>query len=426
MALRHRTALVSLLAAPIVALLAAGAAHGAVVTPDQVASVTVKGPFLPLIGVPTSPVTFSSQGDGTTPVKYEYWVNGGKHKTVKAAADGTAAVYLTFTTHQNMLSVEGVGADGTTGYVSTNFYDADGALPAAPNDSNGDGVPDLLAVGDPAGVGSGLWLANGNAAGYLTGRVRVPALNIGANGIGQGASYYDGAKIFTGNLLGDNLQDVMVYFVSGPRAGVGLILPGTGDGSVESGNEFEGAGLDYFTDANGNTPIDLANAFNASNANNITPDLIGISGSATTGYQLATYASYGWPLGYTPELSANKTPTGGTDWQNWQLISTSVFGSGTSIYLWNSTTGALYLWQGVAFTDNGDGTSSVAYTQYRIAKNWNTGATFSTVEAADFTGDGIPDLWTVTPAGVARAYVVSNLSVTSLAQISAKAPQTLS
>jgi hypothetical protein len=92
------------------------------------------------------------------------------------------------------------------------------------------------------------------------------------------------------------------------------------------------------------------------------------------------------------------TPTGGTDWQNWQLFSTQTIMS-TGVYLWNSTTGALYLWQSLRFADNGDGTGTLCYQQYHIAKNWNVGAQFTTVETSGFTGDGIPDLWTVTPAG---------------------------
>ena len=78
------------------------------------------------------------------------------------------------------------------------------------------------------------------------------------------------------------------------------------------------------------------------------------------------------------------------------------------------------------FTDNGDGTGSVSYDQYLITDNWNAGATFSTIETVDFTGNGVPDLWAVTPSGVITAYVVSDLSSTAPAHISAKAPQNLS
>ncbi len=80
----------------------------------------------------------------------------------------------------------------------------------------------------------------------------------------------------------------------------------------------------------------------------------------------------------------------------------------------------------IANSKEGDTWGSVSYIQYKIAKKWNAGATFTTTEASDFARDGIPDLWTVTPAGVAQAYVVSDLSTTALAKISAKASQNLS
>ncbi len=430
MAIRRRAVLVTLVGGLAAATLSVGSAEAVTPTPNHVAGVVVSGlaqQFLK-IGVASSPVTFSGDGSGETPAKYEYWVNAGKHKTIKADRAGSAIVSFTFATHRNELFVEGVGADGTVGAATVGFYLADGVAAAAEKDSNGDGVPDLLAVGDPSGLGSGLWLAAGNPVGSATGRVRTPAVNVGANGLGDGdPSYFDGANVILGNFLGDNLQDVLAYFVDGPKAGVGVILPGTGDGSVETGVDFISAGSVNFEDINGDTPIDLANAYDSAGLNNVIPDFIGISGSASDGYRLAYYplqadASLDIALG---ELTANLTPTGGTDWQNWQLFST-VLPSGTAIYLRNSTTGALYLWESVHFTDNGDFTGTISYVQYKIAENWNTGATFSTIETTDFNNDGVPDLWTVTPGGIATAYVVSALSTSMPAKIVAKAPQDLS
>jgi hypothetical protein len=95
------------------------------------------------------------------------------------------------------------------------------------------------------------------------------------------------------------------------------------------------------------------------------------------------------------------------------------------MFLWNESTGALYLWAGVTFTDNGDGTGSIGYTQHLLSSNWNKGQPLSTLEAADFDGSGVPDLWTVTPSGVATAYVVSHLSATGTGKITAGMPQKL-
>jgi len=108
--------------------------------------------------------------------------------------------------------VEGVGADGSTSPATAQYFYADGATKPADKDVNGDGVADLLADGDPSGLGSGIWQAFGKPAGTATGRLRTPAVNVGAGGAdGAGdTAWYDGSLIFTGDFLGENLQDVMI------------------------------------------------------------------------------------------------------------------------------------------------------------------------------------------------------------------------
>lgn len=96
------------------------------------------------------------------------------------------------------------------------------------------------------------------------------------------------------------------------------------------------------------------------------------------------------------------------------------------MYLWKPSTGDLYLREGVGVHDNGDSTGTIDYTQYKIAEGWNTGATFSTFQAAVFGGSDTPGLWTVTPEGVTTAYTVTNLSPTGTAEIDAGATQPLS
>ena len=81
---------------------------------------------------------------------------------------------------------------------------------------------------------------------------------------------------------------------------------------------------------------------------------------------------------------------------------------------------------GIGVHDNGDSTGTIDYTQYRIADGWNTGATPSTLQAADFGGGDTPGLWTVTPDGVATAYKVGNLSPTGTTGIDARATRPLS
>jgi hypothetical protein len=79
----------------------------------------------------------------------------------------------------------------------------------------------------------------------------------------------------------------------------------------------------------------------------------------------------------------------------------------------------------VTFNDNGNGTGSIGHTQYKISTNWNKGQRLSTLEAADFDGDGVPDLWAVTPSGVATAHVISQLSAAGTGKITAGMPQKL-
>jgi len=62
---------------------------------------------------------------------------------------------------------------------------------------------------------------------------------------------------------------------------------------------------------------------------------------------------------------------------------------GTGMFLWNQSTGALYLWRGVTAHDNGDGTGTISYTQYLISRRWHPGSPLSTLEAADLNGDGV-------------------------------------
>ena len=149
-------------------------------------------------------------------------------------------------------------------------------------------------------------------------------------------------------------------------------------------------------------------------------------GSPANGYRLVYYPNQDWIGGYlSPIHLTQQTPTGGSDWQNWTLATTNLI-SGTSIYLWNRTTGGLYLWTGLSLTDNGDLTGSLAHTQYQIASSWNAETSLSTLQATNVNQDDVPDLWTVNSDGLATAYVVTGLSATRPARIHAKPAQQLS
>ncbi|GIF66130.1 hypothetical protein Ais01nite_41650 [Asanoa ishikariensis] len=366
-----------------------------------------------------TPITFELSPGGTTlPKRYRYVVNGRTRSVVATA--GSATITLTPAGRTTDLTVQAIGAGGVASPTVHRTLLSQLADPAAEHDLNGDGVADLLTVGHTDALASGLWLAAGGPK--RNGRVRVPATNIGVNGvdIGSGPEAYDGAQALTGRFTGDNFQDVLVYR---PEIGDTFILDGTGDGSpldVRSGSMHYLPG-GVLTDLNGNNPSQLANAYDASGNGLYYPDLIGISGDYLTYYPNAN--GLGNYL-FTVQLDT-PTPTGGTDWPNWTIAST-VLPTGTAMYLWNRQTGDLYLWENLAFTDNGDMTGSLDFTAYLVATGWNTGTTPSTLQATDINTDGVPDLWSVASNGTATAYLVSDLSASGPAKIRAKAPQILS
>ncbi|MET8251381.1 hypothetical protein [Micromonospora sp. NPDC005197] len=300
-------------------------------------------------------------------------------------------------------------------------------------DLNGDGVPDLVtAGGTTTGLDSGVWAARGRinaTTGVGTGRVKVPAVNIGIYGNGvtgnESPADFDGAQMITGRFFGTANQDFLAYYPGGDNAGGGVIIKGVGDGTMAKPyNASVSLAREFLADDYGNAPIQLVNGYVADGVGDDIPDLLGIVGDTTNGYRLAYYPSV-WAAGLYFRVALNTTtPTGGSDWQNWTLASTEL-ASGVALVLRNATTGDLYLWQGVTMTDNGDGTGALAYTQYRLASGWNTGAAISSLVAADLNADGVVDLWAVSPDGSVRAYLISNLSATRPAKIRAIQAQQL-
>ncbi|MGI8335739.1 hypothetical protein ACRYCC_37815 [Actinomadura scrupuli] len=370
----------------------------------------VSGPFT--TGVPI-PLTLSP-GTGSTPVSYRYQVNDGAPATAMAAVDGTAKITVTPTGRAGTLSVTGIAADGTASTATVERFRADAAQPAATQDINGDGIPDLVTTGGTPGLPSGMWLVPGTGDGR--GGLRLPAKNIGALGAGfntdAAPSDFDGGQVITGYYYGDGFQDFLFYVPSGTYRGRGSLLSGSGDGSVVdpiAGN-FSASG-DYLADSNGDWPLQLANAYNAEGVPGHLDDLITITGSDQNGYHLTYFESRATDillLG-APQLTITaNTPDGTADWQNWTLATTKT-ASGTAMYLRKQSTGQLYLWDGFTVKNNGDSTGSISYKQYAISAKWNKGTTLSTLEAADFGSEDAPGLWTVTPDGRVRTYVVSGL-----------------
>jgi hypothetical protein len=359
---------------------------------------------------------------GTTPTGYLYQINGGPPGTVAASA-GNATVTVTPNRFTNVLTVTGLSAGGNIGDTATVVFNADPAAVSAPDDLTGDGTADLLTVGAANGVPAGLWLASGHG----DGSIGATATNIGAYGNGvTGANSpadFNGAQAISGHFTGTGLQDVLIYYPAGANAGGGGVINGNGDGSTLqaqlSGNQHTiSAGL--LTDINGLNPLRVADAANASGQGLAYPDLIAVNGDVTNGYYLAYYPNQNGLNNYGfPTQLGTLTPAGDTAWDAWTIATTQT-ATGTAMYLWNSGTGALYLWRDLTYDL---GTGVLSFTPFTIrASGWNTGATLS-LQSADLNRDGTPDLWTVGPGQAATGHLVTGLGGTPA--ITAQPMQTL-
>lgn len=359
---------------------------------------------------------------GSVPSSYVYQLNGGAPASVTATS-GNAAITVTPTRMTNTLTVTSLSPGGNAGETASIVFNAVPGAPTAPDDLTGDGVADLVTVGAAHNLPPGLWQAAGTGA---AASLKVAATNIGVRGNGvTGANSpedFTGAQAITGNFTGTNLQDVLVYYPDGDNAGGGSVISGPGDGSIlqaqQSGNQATiSSGL--LTDMNGKNPAQLANAGDASGQHLAYPDLIAVTGDSNDSY-LAYYVNQNGVNNYsTPSALATTTPAGDMAWRTWTIATTQV-ASGTAMFLWQPSTGALYLWTQLSYNV---GTGALSYTGYTLrTSGWNTGASLA-LRAADIDRDGVPDLWGVADGQAVTAHLVSGLTGTPV--IKTQQPQVL-
>jgi hypothetical protein len=407
-------AVVAVVAPTTTAVASPAATEGPVVTPPADGSLAVGKPVAIAVSPPPT---------GPTPTGYLYQLNAGPYGSVDAATDGTASITVVPTEMTNTLAVASLYAGGGIGDSTAIFFNAIPAPPAIDGDFTGDDITDLLTVGGAHGLPSGLWLA----AGDNTGALSPTATNIGTYGNGaygtNSPTDFDSAQILTGRFTGNGPQDILVYYPTGSNAGGGVVLRGNGDGSPIradlSGNSANIPG-GFLADINNCDPLQLANAGSSSGQSSPYPDLLAISGNDSIGYYLNHYANPGGLNNYQfPTQLSTPTPTGSMDWNTWH-ITTAQTASGTAMFLWQPTSGKLYLWNGVTFDAN---TSALTYSEHALSSNWNTGQSM-TVHGGDINGDGTGDLWTVGDSATAIAWLVTDLT-SGTGTISAEPSQTI-
>jgi hypothetical protein len=341
--------------------------------------------------------------------------------------------------------------------------------PEADQDLTGDNIPDLVTVGNStSSVAPGLWLAAGEGSGgTFNGTVNTTATDIAPGGpqdIGTPSSW-DGYQAIIGQFLGVGSNAVEAY---DPSTGVAFLLPGEGNGTVNTsqGQNLTGV-FDFqpYIDANGDTnpspddPLRLVDAYDISGDNADYPDQIGVFTDATLGDFLAYFVndnsdvSFDSAIGGAPFILSNATPDGTMDWSNWTITSAAAPAGTTTaagspvlaeLYLWNSQTGALYLWELTGLANEVPGgfnintfsyanaTATLSYSQITVDPGtstdagWNTGSTLNTLQATqigggtgllDVTSTGQVQSWTVDIDVSTAAATIAQANATDSSQL---------
>ena len=414
------------------------------------------------IGKPVTVYATSPRGTkATVPLSYSYSLNGGNSETVAAgtASPHAAAFSVTPTSTYNVLTVTAVGPGGNESPAATCDFVAAQPAPEADQDLTGDNIPDLVTVGnDGSGVAPGLWLAAGEGSdGTFNGTVNTTATDIAPNGpqdIGTPSSW-DGSQAIIGQFFGPGSNAIQAY---DPSTGVAFLLPGESNGTVNTGQEGSLVGVfDFqpYLDASGDinaspdNALQLANAYNVSGNNALSPDEIGTYTDPTLGGFLAYFVSDGSPGDFdsatgAPYILSDTTPDNTMDWSNWTITTAAApagaeTASGSPVlaemYLWNSQTGALYLWELTGLANEVPGgvnydttpftyansTATLSYSQVTVDPGtstdagWNTGSTLNTLQATSINGG--PGLIDVTSTGQVQSWTVDIDDSTATATI---------
>ena len=420
---------------------------------DSLSGLTIGKPVTVYVNSP------DSTSKATASLSYSYSLNAGNSQTVAAGAASpyAAAFSVTPSSTSNVLTVTAVGPGGNDSPAATCDFGAAEAGPEADQDLTGDNIPDLLTVGNAAaGVAPGLWLAAGDGSdGTFNGTVNTAATDIAPNGPQDTStpSSWNGYQAIIGQFDGPGSNAVQVY---DPSTGVAEVLPGESNGTVNTSQEtsVDGVfGFQPYIDASGDTnpspdnALQLADAYNVS-GNDGYADQMGVYNDPSLGGFLAYFVSsdgagdYDSAIGGNPYLLSNPTPDGTMDWSDWTITSAAAPAGATTasgspvlaeMYLRNSQTGALYLWELTGLTNevpggfdintfaNTNATATLTYSQITVDPGtpadagWNTGSTLNTLQATQINGGtGLID---VTSTGQVQSWTVDIDDATATATI---------
>jgi hypothetical protein len=357
------------------------------------------------------------------------------------AATGVATVTIVLRDGPGSLTVNAIDAGNQIGPATQQNLDgrdpAGGVgIPQTFADFDGDGTSDFVTapLGSGDALANGLWFAKGGTGGAVSANAENLAVNDSPGTDANGAPFdFTGAEVIPGNWCGTGETSVLAYYPPsvGPTedAGGALIYCGNGESDAVS-NALGGVNTlpsDSLADANGVNPAELVEAGNLAGTDSGVADVIAVLDNElllATAFSPGGYSSDGQfggdlcAFGDCALLSDTPSPDGTLDWDSWKALGYPLSdGAGIDMYLWNPATGELALWTDVTATDAAnDGVwtndTTLDYTQYVIASGtgtstWNKGASLA-LQAADFNGDGIPDLWAVdTATGTVVPYTAS-------------------
>jgi hypothetical protein len=424
------------------------------------------------LGNCTTIVDSGTACSGNAPSSYVYQVDDGPEQTI-AVTGTTQNLTIPLTRYgTNTISVTAESAAGNMSSPTPAQFDVDEPTTAyADGDYAGTRHPDLITVGDSTGSSKnpGLWLAESNGAGTLSTPIDIGVRGTGMSTNGSPADWA-GAQVLHGNFTGNNVQDIVAYYpgytsnqtgflfmIGGPGAAASLdpesgntwYVPGTGPVSYPGTADAQPTNPaavgwqnpldDTKLDTTGyDTPVDLVAAGNASLTSNPLPDLIGIVGDTTVGYELNIYTAGAGSFSTAYAAAAITASTTATSLTNASLPSTGPDGNawgpnwtlqvaqpGGTAVLFALDRANGQLWESVNQPSNTPTTACPSATDFLVGmpcSTWTqvTGGPWTAnagpaLAQADVNTAGAIELWT-TSGGTATAWTLSTSTPLTLTQ----------